>query len=179
MSEKGGPENILKTLGIIVLAIVVVVFLSNLLFSGQTGLGSQSYSGQGLGYQSHYGQGMGHEPYYGQAAGYNLNGSLGSVLSLAVQLLWLILVISLVIGIVVIIKKHIFEEKKINLDFIQELFKNGYTCIHCGTRMKTEFKFCPGCGADTKKDADNTLKGKVERGTKSSQKLKEGEKKNE
>lgn len=124
MSQNNNRDNILKTVGIITLAIVVIAFLYNFLVGGQRGF-SLNYS-----------------------SGYGYNSLIAFVLVIAVKLLWLTFIISLVVGIIMFIKKTV-NGKKINLR-INNSAKDGYACPCCGTKLTADFKFCPNCKASLK-----------------------------
>ncbi len=138
MSQNGKQENLLKTLGIVALALVVLVLLNNVLFVRQPGYGMHYSTGYGLGF----------------------NGLLATVFALAVKLLWFVFVISLVVGTVLFIKKYLFDDKKINLKFLEEIYETDPACPACGTKLKAEYRFCPGCGAE--KNAVNNISGGTE-----------------
>lgn len=124
MSQNNGQDATLKTVGTVALAVVVFALLYNILLGGgRTGLGLNLSYGWG----------------------FNLNSFLVSVLILAVKLLWLVLVISLVLGFIAVIKKYLFDDKNLNLCCVT---KTGSTCPNCGTKVDNEFKFCPGCGTE-------------------------------
>ncbi len=127
MSQNNNQDNTLKTVGIIALAVIIFALMYNLFLGGRTGFSFNLYSGRGL----------------------DLSAFIASILVLAVKLLWLLFVISLVVGLVIVIKKFI-EEKKINLKFIEKLTETGYACPSCGTKLTAEFKFCPNCKASLK-----------------------------
>ena len=127
MSQNSNQDNALKTIGIAALAVIIFALIYNVLLGGRAGFSLNIFSGQG----------------------FNLNGLIVSILGLAVKLLWLVFVISLVVGLVVIIKKFV-DEKKINLNFIEKLTETGYACPSCGTKLTAEFKFCPNCKASLK-----------------------------
>lgn len=131
--NSNNQDTTLKTIGVAALAVIIFALLYNLLLGGSGGFGFN------MGHNSGYGFGMGYN------SGFGLNALLGSVLGLAVQLLWLVFIVSLVIGGVMLVKKHIVvDEKKFNLNFLN-LIDTGYTCPGCGTKLKTEYKFCPNC----------------------------------
>jgi hypothetical protein len=127
MSQNNNQDNTIKTIGIAALSVIIFAVLYNLLLGGRGGFGF------GMGYNS----------------GFGLNSLIGSILGLAVQLLWLVFIVSLVVGGVLLVKKHLLDEKKINLDFLN-LTGKGSTCPCCGTKLTTEFNFCPNCKASLK-----------------------------
>lgn len=122
MSRNNNRENILKTIGVVTLAVVAVIFL--LLLGGRSGIG------------------FNYIPRYG------VNSLIASVLVIVVKLLWLTFIISLVIGIVIFIKKAVNGKK------IEHRFNNsggaGYACPCCRTMLTADFKFCPNCKASLK-----------------------------
>lgn len=127
MSQNNNQDTTLKTIGIVALSVVLFALLYNLLLGGRSGFGFEM----------------------GYASGYGLNSLIASILVIAVKLLWLTFVVSLVIGIVLVAKKFIVDEKKINLNFLN-LTETGYACPCCGTKLTAEFKFCPNCKASLK-----------------------------
>ncbi|MHB9093346.1 MAG: zinc ribbon domain-containing protein [Eubacteriales bacterium] len=124
MSQNNNQDTALKTVGTVVFAVIAFALLYNILGS-RTGFG-----------------------FYGQ--GLDFNGLIVSILALAVKLLWFVLVISLGAGVVILIKKHVVDEKKIDLSFIEKFCETGYTCPCCGSKLTAEFKFCPNCKASLK-----------------------------
>lgn len=90
----------------------------------------------------------------GGGSGFDLNNLLPSVILLAVRLLWVVFIISLVIGLVVLGKKHL-GENKIDLSFLPKFFETGCVCPCCGTKVGTEYKFCPSCKAELKGTCKN------------------------
>lgn len=120
-------DNTLKTLGVVALSVIIFAVLYNLLLGGRSGFGLE------MGYNS----------------GGGLNSLIGSVLGLAVQLLWVVFIVSLVAGLVLLVKKHIGDEKLIHLSFLN-LTDAGSKCPCCGTKLTAEFKFCPNCKASLK-----------------------------
>lgn len=134
MSQNNGQDTTLKNIGVAALGVIIFALLYNLILGG----------GSGFGFEMHYGQGT----------GLNLNNLLGGILVLAVKLLWLVLVVSLVLGFVSLIKK-LSEENKIDLSFMQKIVSTGTTCPECGTYVNNEFKFCPNCKANLKQVCAN------------------------
>lgn len=126
MSQK--QDEIIKVLGIAVLALIVFALLGNLFGGGQAGMG----------YGYGYGHGMG-----GGSGTANVNVLLASVFGLAVKLLWFVFVISLVVGLVLYIRKLLPEGTQINLGFFNDA---GHVCPSCQTKIRQGYKFCPGCG---------------------------------
>lgn len=124
-----GNDLKVKTLGLLAVGLVVFLFLVNSLFGGT-----------GYGYYPNYGQGMAS----------NANWAITPVLLLIIKLLWFVFVVSLVIGLAVAAKKYIFEGRKLNLGFLEELVSIGHECPHCGTKLGSEFNYCPTCKADLK-----------------------------
>lgn len=78
----------------------------------------------------------------------DVNSLIVSVLAIAVKLLWLTFIVSLVIGLIMFIKKTI-NGKKIDLRFSNDA-RSGYACPCCGTKLTADFKFCPNCKASLK-----------------------------
>lgn len=78
---------------------------------------------------------------------FELTGLVVSVLALAVRLLWVVFIVSLVIGIVLVLKKYLLENKDLNICC---LIEGGSTCPKCGTKVKDNYKFCPSCQTSLK-----------------------------
>ncbi len=129
MAHDNNHETALKTWGTIGLGVIIFALIYNLLLGNQMGYGGMMGNG-----------------------GINLgvSGLLASILVLAIKVLWLVLVISLIAGIVIAARKHIFNDKRINLPQLDKVFAMGYTCPNCGTGLKGDYKFCPHCAAALK-----------------------------
>lgn len=125
--SNNNQDTTLKTIGVISLSVVIFALLYNLLLGGRSGFGF------GMGYNS----------------GFGLNALIASVLIIAVKILWLAFVVSLIVGVVIIVKKYAVGEKKINLNFLN-LTDTGYICPCCSAKLTAEFKFCPNCKASLK-----------------------------
>lgn len=78
-----------------------------------------------------------------------MNSFVTSVLVIAVKFLWLIFVVSLMIGLIILIKRAAFDRKRTNFNLSQNR-EAGYVCPCCNTRLTAEFKFCPNCKASLK-----------------------------
>lgn len=143
MSQNNKPDNTIKTIGIAALGVIAFAVLYNLFLGGRSGFGfSMNYGGR-MGHDGMYAGG------YGAMNGTDLNSIIASILNIALQLLWILFVIGLVVGAVLLFKKFLFEDKKLNLNFINKI-TDGYTCPHCNTKLAAEFKFCPNCKASLK-----------------------------
>lgn len=98
--------------------------------------------------------GYGYYPYYGSGMGRgmvsNVNWAVTPVLLLIIKLLWFVFIVSLIIGVVVVAKKYIFEDKKLNLGILDEFIAFGHECPCCGTKLGSEFNYCPACQAALK-----------------------------
>lgn len=125
MNQGGSYSTALRTMGFIGLALIALSILSSLLSGGRMGYG--------------YNMNM----YYGRGVGLDLGGVLASVLVLLIKVLWLVLIVSLIVGLFVYFKKNRFDYKKI--DLVDRLFKTGYACPGCGTGLAEDYKFCPKC----------------------------------
>jgi len=96
-------QNItLKTIGVAVIAMVTVYLVSSMITGGRIG----------------YGYNMN----YGMAYGLGLSGLFSSILILIIKLLWFILVVSIIIGTVLVIKKQVLDEKKLSLNIFEKIF---------------------------------------------------------
>lgn len=115
----------LKNLGLIGIAFVVILVVLNVLNGGQMG----------------YGYGM----YYGRGVGLDFNGLLASILITLIKILWFVLIVSLVIGSIIALKKYQFDFSKI--DLFKNAAKDDFTCPGCGNRVSSDYKFCPVCRA--------------------------------
>lgn len=131
MSFNNGNISV-KSWGMLALGAVVVLFIINALFGGTVNNGYGIYNGGGI--------------------GLGLNGIIASILVLLVKLLWFVLIVSLIIGIVVMIRNNVTDGKKFKLDFIDRIMDSGNACPECGTKISPEYKFCPNC----KINLDNT-----------------------
>jgi hypothetical protein len=126
MSQSNNQDTI-KTVGVVALSVIIFAVLYNLLLGGRNGFGFE------MGYNS----------------GFGLNASKGSILGLAVQLLWITFIISLVIGGATFVRKYA-EENKIHLYFLN-LTNNDFakdTCANCGKELQPGWKCCPSCGSE-------------------------------
>lgn len=127
-NNKNNQDAALKAVIITILAAVIVLFLYNLLAGGRTGFFFNLYYGQGL----------------------DINSLVASVLVIAVKLLWFIFIISLVIGLALVVKRHLLDKRQINRSLSGKPREPGYNCPCCGTRLTADFKFCPNCKASLK-----------------------------
>lgn len=125
MSENNNQEKLIKTAGLIGLALLAFALVYNLLLGGGTGFGFSLY--------------------YGRA--FDLTGLLALISTLAVKLLWVVFIVSLIIGIVLVLKNHLLENKDFNICC---LIEGGSTCPKCGAKVKENYKFCPSCQASLK-----------------------------
>lgn len=125
MNEGKNYSAALKTFGFAVLALLALSLLSGLLSGGRMGYGYNMYYGRGTG------------------LGVGYDGVLASILVLLIKVLWFVLIVSLVIGLFVALKKYRFNFYK--LDLVDSLFGKGYTCPGCGAGLAEEYKFCPRC----------------------------------
>lgn len=136
MKETGKNDNLIKTLGIVALGLIVFALLNNILLGGQGGMG----------YGEHYGRGSGI---------IDLGGLLSSVLVLTVRILWLVFVVSLLVGLVLIIKKYMLDENGAGIkQLVEKIVPAGSFCS-CGSRVIQGYKFCPACGKEIGKTVSN------------------------
>lgn len=128
MNQGQNYSSAIKTVGLVGLVLLALSLLS--------GLGS----GGGMGY--------GYNMYYGRGGGVGFGGILASVLVLFIKVLWFVLIVSLIIGLFVALKKYRFDFNK--LDLVDSLFNKGYACPGCGTKLAEDYKFCPKCKVSLK-----------------------------
>lgn len=129
MSHNNNDRDIaLKAVIVTLLAAVIIVLSYNILTGGRTGFIFNLYLGQGL----------------------DISTLVASVLVIAVKLLWFVFIVSLIIGLVLVVKKHLLDEKQFKLNQAGKVSEHGYACPCCGTRLTAEFKFCPNCKASLK-----------------------------
>ena len=71
--------------------------------------------------------------------GFNLNSLLSGILNLAIDIFAIMLVIGLVVGAAVLIKRYLFES---------DLFapKTRVACVNCGQVLNADWACCPKCG---------------------------------
>lgn len=71
--------------------------------------------------------------------GFNLNSLLGGILNLAIDIFAILLVVGLVVGAAVLIKRYLFEG---------DLFapKAKVACVNCGQVLNADWACCPKCG---------------------------------
>lgn len=129
MSQNNNQDNTLRTLGIVALGVIVFALVYNTLLGGRSGFGFKMS--------------------FGMDNAFGLNGALASVLVLAVQLLWVVFVVSVIAGLVVFAKKYL-EDNKIDLSSFTKLCPSGQSCPSCGAKVSAEFKYCPSCQASLK-----------------------------
>lgn len=130
-----GNDLKIKKLGLLTVGLVVAWSLVSSLFGGGAVYGSY--------------------PYYGRGMVSNANWAITPVLLLIIKLLWFVFVVSLIIGLALAAKKYIFAEKKLNLGFLEEFVPFGYECPCCGTKLGSEFNYCPACKAVVKEPCSN------------------------
>ena len=90
-----------------------------------------------------------------------LNLLISSLLTVAIKILWLVFVITLVIGLVVAVNKYLIGKKKIDRSLTQEFAGASYTCKSCEAALKNDYKFCPTCGAEKTRNAKTTGKTQI------------------
>lgn len=123
MNDGNNYSAAVKTVGFAGLVLLALGLLSGLLSGGRMG----------------YGYNM----YYGRGVGLDLSGALASILVLLIKALWFVLIVSLVIGLFIAVKKYRFDFKK--LDLVDSFFGKGHVCPGCGSSLQEEYKFCPKC----------------------------------
>ena len=117
----------IKTIFITLMSAVFLVLIYNVLSSHGTGIITGLYYGQGI----------------------NFNGFITTVLVIAVKLLWLIFGVSLIVGLIIFLRKNLTIDRR-TMPAIRQAGEDGYTCPCCATRLTAEFKFCPHCKASLK-----------------------------
>lgn len=126
-NKNDNQDAVLKTAIVTLLIGVILVFLYNSLIGRAGGFSNL---------------------YYGQSP--DISNLFMPILVIAVKLLWLIFIVSLIIGLTLVVKKYLMEKKKLNLGRNVAPLEGGYSCPCCGTRLTAEFKFCPNCKASLK-----------------------------
>ncbi len=117
--SQNSQDSTVRTIGIVALGVIILALLYNVLLGGRAGVGFNVYFSRGV----------------------DVNWLLTSILALAVKLLWVVVVISLVAGLAILVKKNVLDGQKINLSFIG----SAHVCPHCGAKLTDDYKFCPNC----------------------------------
>lgn len=125
--NKSNKDTGIKTIFITLLSAIFLVLIYNVLSGRGTGIIS------GL--------------YYGQVT--DLNGFVTMVLVTAVKLLWLVFIVSLIVGLIIFLRKNLTGGGQPG-PIIRQAGEDGYSCPCCATRLTAEFKFCPHCKASLK-----------------------------
>ena len=80
------------------------------------------------------------------------NQLLFSLIGLAIKLLWFILLVSVLIGIYIAVKRYVLDNNStFNLNLLSNSLPSGYNCPSCNESLSQEFKFCPRCKESLKK----------------------------
>lgn len=143
-------DSIIKSLGAVLLGIIVLALVYNVFFSPQ-----QSYRGFGYNmYMGHGGMQMGTGMMGTMGTGFNFNlgNILGGILVILVKLLSISLVVGLVVGLWVMIKDYLFADGDNPFASLTQAFtKNKMNCPKCGSNVDTKWDFCPDCGQELTK----------------------------
>ncbi|NPV92827.1 MAG: zinc ribbon domain-containing protein [Firmicutes bacterium] len=141
-------DPLLRTLFIILVAVLAFGLLYPLLF------GSTGYMGYGsnMGMGQHYGM-NGAAPYNsGLGLGFSLTGLLG----LIIKVLFVLLIVGLVVGIIKAIKDEVSTEKSIGTakGFVcatpdqAKASEAKEICAGCGKELQNDWKVCPYCAKE-------------------------------
>ncbi|MHB8170741.1 MAG: zinc ribbon domain-containing protein [Thermincolia bacterium] len=129
MSQNNNGSNHWRGLLAIFIGLIALWFIYNQLTVG--------YGGPGYGH-------MGRNYYTGP----NIDGFLYNLLALAIQVLWFLLIVGLLVGIFQLVKKY---SGSLDLRPLINNFSNqGYTCPNCNEKLSADFKFCPNCKVSLK-----------------------------
>lgn len=71
--------------------------------------------------------------------GFNLSSLLGGILNLAIDIFAILLVVGLVVGAAVLIKRYLFEGNSLAP-------RTKATCVNCGQTLNADWNCCPKCG---------------------------------
>jgi len=134
-------NSILKLLGVILLAIVILWVVSTLIF------------GTGFGMNSGFNGGYGEHMNMNYGAGYGTTGIISTILQLLIKVLFVFLVLGLIFGALVIVKKYVFNDEdiqKIKSTFAgKTIIKES--CLNCRKELNDDWKVCPFCGNEKEK----------------------------
>lgn len=142
MAKELNKEGLIKGFGILLLGIVLLSLVYNMFFqAGPTMMGGY-YGGNMNGMHGEMGG------YYGGVSGFSLTGLLAGLLLIFIKLLSILLVVALVVGIFMMLKKYLLEEGDLTW-----LWGSTQTvsCTNCGKNIKGNWDFCPSCGKELKK----------------------------
>lgn len=127
-------KSLYKILSYLILGIMALWFINAVLI----GLGTTGYHGGG---HEHMGYGI---------AGASLIGTTSFILLLLIKILFILFIVSFVVGIMLAVKKYIFTEE--DLSKIKGTFTRNKnesikkSCTHCGQNLNEQWKACPFCG---------------------------------
>lgn len=84
--------------------------------------------------------------------GYNVNYGLNSLSGLIFQILLVVLVLTLIVGVFMLVKRYLFSSEEITE--MKESFSRKSTsakikCSECGKDLNSDWKVCPYCGEDS------------------------------
>lgn len=146
--SKNDPNKdaLVKSVGTILLGIIVLALVYNVFFSAGPGMGYGYQGGMEMSGGSHMGYGGMSGP-----TGYGLDFSLGSLLAgilvILVKLLSILLVVGLVIGVWLMVKEYLFADGENPLAALtMGMSKNKMSCPKCGSSVNSKWDFCPDCG---------------------------------
>lgn len=129
--EKKRKESLIKIIAITILVLLSLTLLSvNYFNDNNTRMGSDMMNRM-HGYND-----------------YNLmsgNSIFGGLFNVFLQLFWVLIIIALLIGVFILIKNYLEQNRnKVNVESALPK-ENLQKCPHCGTEISDEFKFCPVC----------------------------------
>jgi len=142
-------ESLIKSVGAVLLGIIVLAFVYNIFFPGPAtmgyGMGGMSSGHMGHGYGYGYGAGM----------DFTLGGILGGILIILIKLLSILLVVGLVVGLWMVVRDFLFAQGENPFATLTKgLTGNKVNCPKCGTAVDNKWTYCPDCGQHLKKSPE-------------------------
>jgi hypothetical protein len=140
-------DSTIKIIGVTAIVLIALWFLKAILFP--TGYGMS------VGYRMPAYMGYGSEHGYNYGYGINsFSGSAALLLAFLIKVLLIVFVIALLVGLVMIVKNHVFTQEDITSiknSFTSKSAKPNKVCTECKAPLNEEWKVCPHCGKEVDK----------------------------
>lgn len=133
-----GNNNLLKSVGVIILGLILLSFFFDLFFGSSTGNGGMN--------SMHGGQQQVGYP----GSGFGVGTLIANILLLITKILSILLAVGLIAGTWVLIRDFVLVDNGTGLitSFTNSLGMESVKCPKCGSSVKGQWDYCPDCGND-------------------------------